>query len=177
MLIISFGVPSSVPPLGRFRSPLPYLGSAPLRDNVRSRLLTREYTFSRYVPPSGFLNLSAVYSDSERCGLVPSRSHVQGSFRPGVSPDPQPPQLIAGSFPHEVGFLPLTGRHEDCQLPLPVASSTRPCSVNRCVLQGRGLAFPSVAPLFGFCPPSGLRLRTVYPIPRAIRSWHCSVRS
>lgn len=93
-----------------------------------------------------------------------------GLFRPGGSPDSQPPQLIAGSCPHEVGSLPLTGCHEDCQLPLPVTSPSRLCSANRCVLQGRGLAFPSVAPLLGFCPPSGLRRRSVYPVPRAIRS-------
>jgi hypothetical protein len=46
--------------------------------------------------------------------------------------------------------------------------------VNRCVLRGRGLAFPSVAPLLGFCPPPGLRSRTVNPVTRAIRSWRHS---
>lgn len=32
------------------------------------------------------------------CGLIPSRCHVQGSYRSGVSPGPQPPRLIAASF-------------------------------------------------------------------------------
>jgi hypothetical protein len=44
----------------------------------------------RYVPPSGFLNLSAACSALRLCGFVAPRSHVQGSYRPGVSPGSQP---------------------------------------------------------------------------------------
>jgi len=50
----------------------------------------REIPLSRYVPPSGFLSPSTVYSSARLCGLVASRCHVQGSLRSGVSPGLQP---------------------------------------------------------------------------------------
>jgi hypothetical protein len=52
-----------------------------------------------FVPPSGFLSLSAAYSAPRLHGLVSSRSHVQGSSRSGASPSAQPPSLSRGSAP------------------------------------------------------------------------------
>jgi hypothetical protein len=79
MLDFPFGVPSSVPPSCPFRSLLPCLGFFPLRGNTGIVHSVRENTFSHYVPPSGFLDLSAVYSDFQFRGLIASHNHVQGS--------------------------------------------------------------------------------------------------
>jgi len=70
-----------------------------------------------------------------------------GFFRPGISPDSQPFRLVAGPCPRAVVARTLTDRS---RLPRSNASTSRPCSVNRCVPRGWCLAFPSVAPLFGF---------------------------
>jgi hypothetical protein len=45
------------------------------------------------------------------------------------------------------------------RLPPSDASTSRLCSVDRCVLRGRGLAFLEVAPLFGFVLPQVLATR------------------
>ena len=58
-------------------------GLFPLRGVTRWRPLSRRIPSLRYVPSSGFLNLSTVSSATRLCGLVSSHSHVQG-FRSGV---------------------------------------------------------------------------------------------
>jgi hypothetical protein len=82
-------------------------------------------------------------------GLVSSRSHVQGFMLvpsrgfsrptavPGSSPDPAPVPLVHARSPAT-------------RLPRARSSTSRRCSVGRSVRSGRGLAFPSVAPLCGF---------------------------
>jgi hypothetical protein len=103
-------------------------------------------------------------------GLIASHCHVQGLFRSGGSPDLQPSRLIAGLCPlavteptaHLLGGLPRSAR-----------PTSRLWSTNRSVLRGWCLAFLSVAPLFGFAPPSGSSSPTVDPVTRAIRSWCC----
>jgi hypothetical protein len=47
--------------------------------------LAWKFSGFHYVPPSGFLNLSAACSTLRRCGLITSRSHVQGSPFRGFS--------------------------------------------------------------------------------------------
>jgi len=71
----------------------------------------------RYVPSTGFLNLSTACSTDRLRGLVASRSHAQGSFRSGASPDPKPSWLIASACLPAVIGLPLTG--------IPAAMSAR----------------------------------------------------
>jgi hypothetical protein len=86
VLCFLFGVPSSAPPENPFRDSLPYLGFVPLRDIDRSRPLNTGMSSSRYVPPTGFHSLSTVCSVTGRCGLVSSRSHVQGFTVQGFLP-------------------------------------------------------------------------------------------
>jgi hypothetical protein len=69
------------------RSPAPCLSAgdapaqvfAPLRGMTAARPLHAEDANLRYVPPSGFLNLSTVYSAPRRCRSVSPRNHVQDS--------------------------------------------------------------------------------------------------
>jgi hypothetical protein len=135
----------------------------------RNRPLIREHTRSRYVPSSGFLCLSTGYSESGFAGLLhPAATSrllaVQGFLPicslPGSSPVRSPITLAPFGSRTTLGRL----------LPPPVASCSRLCSANRSVRRVRCLASPSVAPLFGFAPPPGIRRLTVNPVPRAIRS-------
>jgi hypothetical protein len=108
-----------------------YQGSVPLRGIIRPVHSTRQLPRSRYVPPSGFLNLSAVCSGPNFAGLfhpaTTSRVHpVQGllppcSYLPSsgrTAPMPlfaprSPPESscharhprLRGFFPHEEAFL------------------------------------------------------------------------
>jgi len=85
-------------------------GSLPSSRRHRGCPLIREHAFSRYVPSSGFLNLSTVCATFRFCRLVSSRCHVQGFFRSGVSPVPQPSRLVAGACPRAVTSCALTGK-------------------------------------------------------------------
>jgi hypothetical protein len=80
-----FGVSSPALPATPFRATrpagVPSLFAA-LLQGVHS---VRELSDSRYVPSSGFLNLSTVCSTLRRCRLITSRSHVQGSPFRGFS--------------------------------------------------------------------------------------------
>jgi hypothetical protein len=84
------------------------LGFLPFARHRRSRPPTREYTFSRYVPPTGFLNLSTACSASGFAGLLhpaatcrvlsvqgflPIRSRPDSS--PGCAPMPLPSRPLA----------------------------------------------------------------------------------
>lgn len=53
----------------------------------------------RYVPPSGFLDLSAVSSALRLRGFVAPRSHVQDFSVQGVCLSAQPPSLVGKSVP------------------------------------------------------------------------------
>jgi len=110
-------------------------------------------------PLDGFLRLRL-------CGLVASRSHVQG-FRPGVSPDPKPSRLITGRCPLAVGDCPLTGE--------PAATNRRFDfeAFLRGPKRARKLAFnrlPGRSPLRLSCPPSGSGSPTGGPAARSLRS-------
>jgi len=93
----------------------------------------------RFDPPSA---LRACFIPQPRPGLF---------VRPGVSPDPQPSRLVARRCPLAVVVRPLTGK--------PAATGER--LGFEALLHGpmrsseRGLAAPSVAPLYGFSPPPG----------------------
>jgi hypothetical protein len=68
------------------RSSRPLLSERPVLPGVSSLFaallqgvhLARGLSGPRYVPSSGFLNLSTVCSTLQRCGLIASHSHVQG---------------------------------------------------------------------------------------------------
>jgi len=94
----------------------------------------------------GFSQPSGGFLRHRLCGLVSSRSHVQGSAVQGFLPIRSGSRLVAESCPRAVRTCVLTGD--------PVATRTPPTSrlrsAYRCVPRGRGLAFPPVAPLFGF---------------------------
>jgi len=62
-----------------------YQGSSPISDITGGVYLPREFPGSHYVPSSGFRSLSTVCSAIRLHGLIPSRSHVQGSTCPGAS--------------------------------------------------------------------------------------------
>jgi hypothetical protein len=108
-----------------------------------------------YVPPLGFLNLSAVYSASRLCGLIPYRSHVQDFPVQGF--------LISRSRPNSSPSLcPLavsrTSLIEQAQLPRRTFMTPRPCSTRSSVSNSLGLTAPLTAPLFRFAFPPGSSL-------------------
>jgi hypothetical protein len=92
------------------RTPAPRLSTKSTPTRVPSLIaaspmsvhFTRGLPRPRYVPPSGFLSLSTACSAPRLRGLVPSRSHVQGSSRSGASPSVQPPSLSRGVCPPAV---------------------------------------------------------------------------
>jgi len=87
-------------------------------------------------------------------------------FRPGVSPNPQPSRLVTGHCLHAVVDRTLTGK--------PAATHDRLdfeallCGTMRS--SRRGLAAPSVAPLFGFSPPPGSHAAIVSRAHPVVRS-------
>jgi len=85
-----YGVSLPLLPAVSFEPALRCQGLFPLRDIIGRCPLAREIPLSRYVPSSGFLNPSTVYSTARLCGLIASRCHAQGSLRSGVSPTLQP---------------------------------------------------------------------------------------
>ena len=107
-------------------------------------------------------------------GLVSSRSHVQGSSRAvqGFLPIRSGSRLVDGPCPLAVRPLALTGDPAATRS----ASASRLRSAERCVPKGRGLACPSVAPLFGFLllrdldPPPSARLPVAGPSARDVAS-------
>jgi hypothetical protein len=84
-------------------------------------------------------------------GPIASRSHVQGSPFRGFSRSTAAPTRRRCVPPCRCSSEASPAN----RLPPSDASASRPCSVDRCVPQERGLASPSVAPLLGFAPPSG----------------------
>jgi hypothetical protein len=83
------------PPGHFFQSNLSDLGSFPFRDITGAVYQVRENTRSRYVPPSGFLNLSTACSNSglwaycipqPRLGFLPFRGFSRFAAKPDSSP-------------------------------------------------------------------------------------------
>jgi hypothetical protein len=123
----SFATPSGLP----FRESLSCLGSFPFRDITGGVHLPREHTFSRYVPPSGFLSLSTACSASGLAGLLhpaaTSRvSSVQGLLSTRSRPDSSPG---SSSLPLPDRPLTVLGR-----LPCSAGSASRLYSTSRSVL-------------------------------------------
>jgi hypothetical protein len=67
------------------------------------------------------------------CGLVASRSHVQGSSVQGILPIHCRPDSSSGCAP--LPLLPI--RSPACRLPRMNRSTSRPCSMDRSVPGGR----------------------------------------
>jgi len=80
--------------------------------------LTAGAPTSRYVPSSGFLNPSTVCSTIRICGLIASRCHAQGFFRPGASPDPQRFPTRRRSLP-PCRYRPSARRSPGCHVQTP----------------------------------------------------------
>jgi hypothetical protein len=97
----SFRVPSPEPLAASGKLLLPAKAFGPLRDTTRFRPLVAGHPKSHYVPPSGFLNLSAAFSESERHKLISSCNRVQGSlpFKDF--------SLRTAAIPHRDGLCPL----------------------------------------------------------------------
>jgi hypothetical protein len=125
-------------------------GSRPSSRHPQSAsTLLRRVPSLRFVPSSGFLNLSTVCSAPCVCELVSSRSHVQGCRRSGASLPAQPFALVERRFPLAVAS---SGPHQDgCglpfehstrrRLPIPKRSASRPFSA-----RGRVACGPDVSP-------------------------------
>jgi len=95
----------------------PLLSERPLPPRVSSLFATSPVVStnagllgSRYGPPSGFLNLSAACSTTRLCGLVASRSHVQGFSVQGILAIHSLTRLVAGPCPLAVVARALTGK-------------------------------------------------------------------
>lgn len=92
---VLFEVPSPLLPATPFGGAYPALGFLPSSRHPRRRLLPREHTLSRYVPSSGFCNLSTAYSASGFVGLLhPTATSrvgsVQGFLSTRSRPDSSP---------------------------------------------------------------------------------------
>jgi hypothetical protein len=134
-------------------------GFGPHRGVVGCVHLARGFPEPRYVPPSGFLDLSAVSSALRLCGFVSPRSHVQDSSVQGVlSPRSHLPSSgRATSLP--LGLRSLTARE---RLPRPAPSTSRSSSARRRV---------------PFCGPcSASRAGLAFACPRSLRAYACSAR-
>jgi hypothetical protein len=82
-----------------------YPGSLPSSRHHRSAsTFSRRLPSPRFVPSSGFLNLSTVFSALRLHRLIPSRRHVQGCRRSGASLPAQQSSLIESPCPLAVVF-------------------------------------------------------------------------
>jgi hypothetical protein len=123
---------------------------------------------NRYVPPSGFLSLSAVCSARRPTGLFHPATTSRVLDRSGASPLAQPffprreelpPCRFSGpSSPTEVG----------CQMDSPRLRGFAPHEV--ALSHGLVLPAPRLAPLFGFSSPPGVSLRLAFRLPGRLRS-------
>jgi hypothetical protein len=157
----------------------PTQGLFPHRGIVGARPQLRRLPSPRYVPSSGFLNLSTVFSALRLCELIPSRSHVQGCRRSGASLPAQTDALIERRFPLAV-VLMTTARVG------PSGSLTRypPRSPSSALMRPRLRGFtpregalrtvwvsasPHLAPLFGFFSSRSSTTAFGSSLPGAIR--------
>jgi len=116
VLVFPFGVPTSVPPSGLFRSRLPYLAFFPLRDitgavhqhgSTRSPAMFRPQTFSasrRLAPTTGFVGLFHPTHRVQGCsvqGFLPLHSLADSSSaRPLMALRPFRSQMAEASCCH-----------------------------------------------------------------------------
>jgi len=91
---------SSLQPPGRLTT-CPARVSSLIATALQGVYLVREHTRSRWVPSSGFLNLSTAYSTSQLPGLLHPGATSRVS-RSGVSPDSQRSWLVARRCLHVV---------------------------------------------------------------------------
>jgi len=151
---LPFGVPSSVllaAPFGAAVLP----GFHPSSRHHRWHPQSRDFPVSRCVPSSGFLSLSTVSATIGFTGLFHPAATSRVVTVQGLLPSHSRPGSSPGRAP-----LPLPSeRSPASRLPPSNAPTSRLCSVDRCVPQERGLAFPGVAPLFGFVLPQVLFTR------------------
>jgi hypothetical protein len=165
---LPFGVSSPVLPARPFRGRLSCRGFCPSSRHHRSASTSAGFPESL---PCSALRLSQPLDGLLRATAL--RVYCAPQPRPGlitvqgILPIRSQTRLIAGPCPRAVTAQSLTGRN---RLPRPNGSTSRRCSTDRSVPRGRWLAFPLVAPLFGFRPPSGSSALTVAPVPRVLRS-------
>jgi hypothetical protein len=173
-------VPSLKSPADTFPCRLTYPGSLPSSRHHRSASTSsRRLPCLRFVPSSGFLNLSTASSALRLCGLVSSRSHVQGCRRSGASLPAQPCSLIRNPFPLAV-VLPAARRSfAGCPLSRPTgpigfhtreASASRLCSTRGRVVYGLGIRLAAARSPLRFFLLQVLDHRLGPSFPRAIRS-------
>jgi hypothetical protein len=163
---LPFGVSSSIlppPPFGGGRpAGVPSLFATSPKVSTHAEASRAPATFRpqafaasrRLAPPSA---TRACFIPQPRPGFL---------LRPGVSPDPQPSRLVTGRCLHAFVDHPLAGK--------PAATRDRLgfeallCESMRS--SRRGLAAPSVAPLFGFSPPPGSHAAIVSRAHPVVRS-------
>jgi len=157
----------AVPPRRPSRVDTSCQGFFPLRGVTAGVHSLLEHARSRYVPSSGFLNLSTASSTCRLCGLVASRSHVQGFTVQGLLPFRSRPD----SSPVRAS-MPLSSRCSPAQAP---AATTRRLGYEA-LLRGVMRSSRSVFSLplgrspLRFLPPPGSGLPTAAPVPRVVRS-------
>jgi len=135
--------------------PLSCQGSVPLRDITDGVHVREPSQGPATSPSSGFLSLPTDYATTGFAGLL----HPAATSRVVTVQGILPPHSRPGSSPVRAPVSLSSERSPASRLPPSNASTSRPCSVRWCVPQGRGLAFPAVAPLFGFVLPQVLATR------------------
>jgi len=129
----------------------------PLGAGERLRPLRSVRRFSQ--PPDGLLRF-------QLCGLIASRNHVQGSPFRGFSRSIAVLARRQACAP--LPLLPI--RSPACRLPRMNRSTSRPCSMNRCVPRRSVISLPPGRSPLRLPPPSGPHLPAVNPVPRVLRS-------
>jgi len=136
------------------RSVLP--GFLPSSRRHRRCPLMRERARPRYVPSSGFCNLSTAFSTSCFAGLFHPAATSRVTSVQGFVPVSQGPRLVAVTLPPcRFSALAHHSRSGPCGsypswLPRACPSTSRPCSAIRCVSPAGCLSLLASAPLFGF---------------------------
>jgi len=128
----------------------------------------RELPDSRFVPPSGFLNLSAACSVVGFTGLFhpAATSRVSPCAVQGLLPSRSGSRLVAGPCPLAVVPRSLTGDPAATCAALDFGASF--CGAMRS--SGQVINRPLRRSPLRLLPPAGPRFATVNPVPRAIRS-------
>jgi hypothetical protein len=121
----------AAPPCRTLSERLVLPGSWPSSRHHRRRPPTREHTLSRFVPPSGFCNLSTACSASGLAGLLHPAATSRVSSVQGFLPIRSHPDSSPGDAPLPLASGCLPAR----RLPPPETSASGLCSANRSVLQ------------------------------------------
>jgi hypothetical protein len=138
-----------------------YPGSLPSRDITGRRPLARGLPSPRFVPSSGFRNLSTVSSADKLCELVPSRSRVQGLAVQGLlSPRSR---ALSSRACCPLAVVPRAFTRE--------SSASRPSSTRGRVVDGAGFSRPTAR------SPLRFSLLQVFNLRRCSGSPESSARS